>query len=374
MLTDKQKEQAQEWIRKIREDSSRLDRTLNVMEVCGTHTVAIAQHGLRELLPPNIKLLSGPGCPVCVTDGEDIDDLLELAKQPGVILATFGDLMRVPGNGGSLQEAKAQGADVRVVYSTLDALEIAASAPQRQVVFAGIGFETTAPTVAVSLEQAAGRGLSNFSVWSLHKVVPPALKALLDDEQVRIDGFINPGHVCTVLGSEPFEFTARDYGKPCVITGFEANDILEAVWMIIQQYLRQDWKVEIQYRRAVRPQGNPTARGYLGKYFAPVDAAWRGIGAIPASGLEVNPIYRGWNARERFALDRAVTGKARLGKNPPCLCGAILKGLKDPHDCPSFGEACTPLRPVGPCMVSTEGACSAYYRYQPVRNRQRGGK
>ncbi|NPV92611.1 MAG: hydrogenase formation protein HypD [Firmicutes bacterium] len=369
MLNDKQKERAQEWIRKIREDASRLDRTINLMEVCGTHTVAIAQHGLRELLPPNVKLLSGPGCPVCVTDGDDIDDLLELAKQPGVTLATFGDLMRVPGDAGNLQESKAQGADVRVVYSTLDALEIAAAEPQRQVVFAGIGFETTAPTVAVSLEQAAARGFKNYSVWSLHKVVPPALKALLDDDQVRIDGFINPGHVCTILGTEPFEFVARDYHRPCVIAGFEANDILETVWMILQQHLRQDWKVEIQYRRAVRPGGNPAARGYLEKVFRLGDAAWRGLGVIPESGLDIAPAYSEWDARKRFQVERPQV--RNKGKRAPCLCGAILKGLKDPHDCPSFGQACTPLKPVGPCMVSTEGACAAYYRYQPFRSQGR---
>jgi hydrogenase expression/formation protein HypD len=221
--------------------------------------------------------------------------------------------------------------------------------------------------VAVSLEQAADRGLKNYSVWSLHKVVPPALKALLDDDQVRIDGFINPGHVCTILGTGPFEFVARDYQRPCVVTGFEANDILESVWMMLQQHLRQDWKVEIQYRRAVRPEGNPSARSYLDRVFRLGDAAWRGLGVIPASGLDVAPAYREWDARERFSVERPAVGADKIRK-APCLCGAILKGLKDPHDCPSFGKACTPLKPVGPCMVSTEGACAAYYRYQPFRS------
>lgn len=365
MLTDMQKRRAGEWLTAIREAAAQLDRPLNLMEVCGTHTVAIAQGGLRELLPPNIRLLSGPGCPVCVTDGRDIDALIELAKMDSVVLATFGDLMRVPGTAGSLQQAKAEGAEVRPVYSTLDALDLAESEPRRQVVFAGIGFETTAPTVAVSIEQAAARGLKNYSVWSLHKTVPPALRALLEDPEVRIDGFINPGHVCTILGPEPFEFVARDYGRPCVIAGFEVNDILEAVWMIIEQHRRQDWRVEIQYRRAVRPGGNPAAREYIERFFNPADTCWRGLGVIPGSGLEIAPSFREWNARERFAVSpRAGAGPA--AGRAPCLCGAILKGLKSPHDCPSFGKECTPLQPVGPCMVSLEGACSAYYRFQPA--------
>jgi len=335
------------------------EQPLTVMEVCGTHTVAIARSGLRELLPETIRLISGPGCPVCVTDDFDLDLAIALSRQKGVILVTFGDMMRVPGTGSSLQEEKGRGADVRVVYSPADALTIARENPHSQVIFLAIGFETTVPAVAVTLEQAIQEGLENFSIFSLHKLVPPVMKALLEDPEVKIDAFLNPGHVCTILGVEPFRFVAEEYGRPCVIAGFDAVDILEALLMIVEQQKSGRPKVEIQYRRAVRPEGNQVAQAYIRKYFIPAPAVWRGIGEVPGSGLQLRDEYAHLEARNRFSIE-VEPGKRVKG----CACGEILKGLKLPYECPLFGKACTPMRPVGPCMVSSEGSCSAYYRFR----------
>ncbi|MGB9791308.1 MAG: hydrogenase formation protein HypD, partial [Thermacetogeniaceae bacterium] len=274
------------------------------------------------------------------------------------ILATFGDMMRVPGTQSSLLQEKGRGADIRVVYSPSDALKLAVENPGAEVVFLGVGFETTVPTVAVALEQAIREGIRNFSVYSLHKLVPPVMRALLDDPEVRIDAFINPGHVCTILGSEPFRFIAEEYGRPCVITGFEATDILEAILLIVRQHKERRPAVEIQYRRAVRPEGNPVARSYIDKYFEPVSARWRGIGDVPESGLALREEFAAYDAQRRFPVDAAPSRK-RKG----CSCGEVLKGLKLPYECALFGKACTPMNPVGPCMVSTEGSCAAYYRY-----------
>jgi hydrogenase expression/formation protein HypD len=328
------------------------------MEVCGTHTVAIARSGLRELLPENIHLISGPGCPVCVTDDLDLDIVIALAREPGIIIATFGDMMRVPGTQSSLLEAKSRGADVRMVYSPTDAVEMAIANPGKQVVFLAVGFETTIPTVAVAIEQAVQQDVRNFSIFCLHKLVPPVMEALLTDPDVRLDAFINPGHVCTILGTEPFRFIAEQYGKPCVVTGFEAVDIMESLLMILQQYNEGRPAVEIQYKRGVRPEGNPTARSYIDKYFTPVTANWRGIGEVPASGLALRQEFAGMDARMRFPID-VIPGKRVMN----CSCGEILKGQKLPYECVLFGKACTPMKPVGPCMVSTEGSCAAYYRY-----------
>jgi hydrogenase expression/formation protein HypD len=333
-------------------------RRLTTMEVCGTHTVAIARSGIRELLPENMRLLSGPGCPVCVTDDLDLDRVMALSREKGIILATFGDMMRVPGTSSSLLEEKSRGADVRVVYSPADAVRLAAENSQSQVVFLGVGFETTVPTVAVAMEEALKRGLKNFSVYSLHKIVPPVMKVLLEDPEVKIDAFLNPGHVCTILGNEPFQFIARDYGKPCVVTGFEATDILEALLMIVEQYNEGCPSVDIQYKRAVHPDGNPVAVGYINKYFTTEDANWRGIGPVPGSGLTVRQEYAELDAMRRFPVNVVP---ARRKQN--CACGEILKGIKLPYQCPLFGKVCTPAKPVGPCMVSTEGSCAAYYRY-----------
>jgi hydrogenase expression/formation protein HypD len=389
LLNQVQKERAKEIIAAITSQARELERPLTLMEVCGTHTVAIARGGIRELLPANIKLLSGPGCPVCVTDTVDLDAVIDLAMRPEVIIATYGDLVRVPGSQSCLQEKRGEGARVQVVYSGLDALQLAEQNPDSEVVMIGIGFETTAPATAVVVEQARQRGLGNFSVLSLHKVVPPALRALLTDPEVKIDALINPGHVCTILGSEPFRFVAEEFKRPCVITGFEPIDILEAIWLILQQYRSKKWQVDIQYRRAVRPEGNPIAREYLDRFFQPNPARWRGLGVIPESGLTLRSEFADWDAAQKLGVVLSSTDamvelpedsgdKAEIGAgiNPGdnknnrqrCICGAILKGQKLPGDCPSFGQACTPLRPVGPCMVSSEGACAAYYRFGLVKS------
>ncbi|MDD2359376.1 hydrogenase formation protein HypD [Syntrophaceticus schinkii] len=341
-----------------------IDRPITVMEVCGTHTVAIAKSGLRDLLPEKMHLLSGPGCPVCVTDDHDLDVVMALARQDGLILATFGDMMRVPGTESSLLQEKSRGADVRVVYSPSDALQLAKENSDKQVIFLGVGFETTTPVVAAALDQAVQMELENLSVFSLHKVVPPIMRVLLDDPEVKIDAFLNPGHVCTILGTEPFRFIAEEYGKPCVVTGFEAADILEALLLIVRQYRNESPAVDIQYKRAVRPEGNPVAVGFIEKYFTPIQARWRGIGEVPESGLELREEYVQYDARKRFPIT-VKPGKCRKG----CACGEVLKGLKLPYECPLFGKVCTPVKPVGPCMVSTEGSCAAYYRY----GRQKAG-
>ena len=297
-----------------------------------------------------------------MTDDLDLDLVIALAKEPGITMATFGDMMRVPGTRSSLLEAKSRGADVRVVYSPTDAVALAVANPDRQVVFLAVGFETTIPTVAVAVEQAVQQGLRNFSIFSLHKLVPPVMEALLTDPEVRLDAFINPGHVCTILGTEPFRFIPEQYGKPCVVTGFDAVDIMEALLMILQQYNQGRPSVEIQYKRAVRPEGNPVARAYIDKYFTPVTACWRGIGEAPGSGLALREEFARLDAQRRFPI--TVTPGKRVRN---CSCGQVLKGLKLPYECALFGKACTPMKPVGPCMVSTEGSCAAYYRYGTQR-------
>jgi hydrogenase expression/formation protein HypD len=331
-----------------------------LMEVCGTHTMAIAKSGLRELVPPNLKLLSGPGCPVCVTAQGDIDMVLELVKTKPVILATFGDMVRVPGTEGSLQEERSRGSEVKVVYSPLDALELARQNPNREVVFLGIGFETTAPTVAAVVEQASQEGVMNFSVWSLHKLVPPALEAIFSDPALKVDGLICPGHVSAIIGVEPYDLLAGKYHRPCVITGFETVDILEGIYMLLVQLQERRAMAQIQYRRVVKNQGNTVACRTMNEVFKPTDARWRGLGTIPSSGLEIRTQYEPWDARKKFEIpeieDRPIKG---------CGCGEVLKGIITPLECQLFGKGCTPLKPIGPCMVSQEGACAAYYRYSP---------
>jgi hydrogenase expression/formation protein HypD len=328
------------------------------MEVCGTHTVALFRHGIRSLLPPGVALLSGPGCPVCVTSVRDVETAIACARRPGTVLATFGDMMRVPGAGGSLQLARAEGGDVRVVYSPLDALAIAEREPGRTVVFFATGFETTSPLVAATLREARVRGVGNLAVHSVHKLVPPALKALLDSGETAIDGLILPGHVSTVIGSAPYEFLARDYGVPGVVTGFEAGDIVEGILMLLQMLVEGRPGIEIQYRSVVRPEGNPRAVAAIEEVFEPSAAEWRGIGPIPASGLALRAPYADFALAGRFALE------VREGSEPRgCACGEVLRGIRTPPECPLFGKRCTPDSPVGACMVSTEGSCAAYHRY-----------
>jgi len=329
------------------------------MEVCGTHTVAIFKHGIRQLLPEKINLLSGPGCPVCVTPNADIDKAIALAKNAQVILTTFGDMMKVPGSYSSLSQVKAVGADIRVVYSILDALKIAENNSRKSVVFFGVGFETTSPTTASAILEAERLGIDNFFFLSVHKLIPPAMRALLDSDEVHIDGFICPGHVSTIIGSQPYEFIPREYGIPCVIAGFEPLDILQAIDMLLEQISAEEPRVDIQYRRAVRKGGNPIALKYLSTVFDVTDARWRGIGIIPKSGLKLGQHYK------RFDADCAFKIVTRPPKEAAgCCCGDILRGVSTPHECGLFAKACTPEHPVGPCMVSTEGTCSAWYLYE----------
>jgi hydrogenase expression/formation protein HypD len=340
---------------KIRRISSRPTR---LMEVCGTHTVSIFRSGIRSVLPPTLSLLSGPGCPVCVTDQAEIDAFIELSRRPGVTVATFGDLMRVPGSASSLQRERADGRDIRVVYSTMDALTIARREPDRQVVFLGVGFETTAPTIAAAITAAAGMKLANFSVISAHKLVPPALEALMGLDAVAIDGFILPGHVSVIIGLDAYRPFFERHRIPCVVAGFEPADILQAVAMLVAQVEAGRPALENAYPRAVSPAGNVKARRVLAEVFETADACWRGIGLIPASGLRVREAYAAFDAGRRFSL-------ALPEAKPPrgCACGEILTGKKTPPECALYRKVCTPVDPVGPCMVSSEGTCAAYYKY-----------
>lgn len=355
------KEYAAQYLNEISELAT---EPYTVMEVCGTHTVAIAKNALRDLLPPQIRLVSGPGCPVCVTDSSDIDRFLYLAARPNVITATFGDMVRVPGSKKSLQILRGEGADIRVVYSTMDALELARKNPGKEVVFLGVGFETTVPTVAVCIESAKQEGLKNFSVLSMHKVVPPVLKALALDSELEVNAFLDPGHVCSVIGTKPLEFMAKEYGKPGVVTGFEALDILEALVMLLRQHAEGRSEIEIQYKRIVKPEGNPVAQQFIERVFKQVDARFRGIGIIPLGGLEIREEYQEWDAVRKFSLPEFDTPDI-----PGCRCGEVLKGKISPPECPMFALKCTPIAPVGPCMVSSEGSCAAYFRYAQRRVR-----
>lgn len=329
------------------------------MEVCGTHTVVIFQSGLHTLLPERIVHVSGPGCPVCVTHESEVNAFLDLAEKPGVIIATFGDLMRVPGRKGrSLKQAQAAGARVEIVYSAAESLRLAAENPNDTVVFLGVGFETTAPTVAATLMTAKAQGVRNLKVLSFHKVVPPALAALLSDPAVNIDGFILPGHVSSVIGLAPYRFIAGQCGKPAAIAGFEPLDILEALLFLFRCKAQGKPEVANLYRRVVADAGNPKARAVLETVFRPADALWRGIGCIPGSGLELSEAYADFDAKQAFGI--VIEDSPPL---PGCKCGEVLKGMIRPDECPLFKKACTPASPVGPCMVSTEGSCAAYFKY-----------
>ncbi|MBF0259932.1 MAG: hydrogenase formation protein HypD [Desulfamplus sp.] len=335
------------------------DAKLRLMEVCGTHTMSIFRHGIRSVLPDNIELLSGPGCPVCVTAQQDIDAFVDLAMIKDVILTTFGDLIKVPGTFSSLQKEKASGKDIRIIYSVFDCLEIAAANPDKEVVFCGVGFETTTPTVAASILMAAERGIENFSVHSAHKLTPPALSALMETQGVDIDGFILPGHVSVITGINGYRDVFEKYRVPSVIAGFEPVDILKAILILAKQNISGIPKLENGYERAVSEEGNPKARHIMNQVFEPDDSVWRGIGKIPQSGMKLKDIYSKFNALEKFGIE--------LKQRPEpagCACGQILMGLKTPQQCVMYGKRCTPADPVGPCMVSSEGSCAAYYRYK----------
>jgi len=328
------------------------------MEFCGGHTVTIFRYGIRQVLPSTIEMVSGPGCPICVTANADLDKAIALSQIPDVIITTFGDMLKVPGSRSSLQQVKADGAQVHTVYSTMDALKMAEDNPDKSVVFLGIGFETTAPTIAASILQAEEKGMRNYYVLSLHKVCPPVIRALLDSGEVKLDGLICPGHVSAIIGSHPWEFIARDYGIPCVVSGFEPLDILQCVDMLVDQVENGESRVEIAYRRGVRPEGNQQALRLMEQVFEPSPAQWRGMGEVPDSGLKIRKKYQCFDAELAFDIEPGPTSEP-VG----CICGDILRGVKTPADCRLFGKACVPENPIGPCMVSSEGSCSAYYLY-----------
>ncbi len=327
------------------------------MEVCGGHTSAIHRFGIPSLLPGNIRLISGPGCPVCVTGTDFIDKAIEYSKDPKVIITTFGDLIRVPGSVSSLEKEKASGADIRIVYSGLEALEIAESNFGKKVIFLGIGFETTAPGTAVTVEKALEENIKNFFLLSVHKVMPPAMKAIVKDG-VKLDGFICPGHVATITGSGAFKFLPEDHQLGCVIAGFEPVDILQAILMLVIQVNKNSPRVENEYTRAVTSSGNSIAQRMLSEVFEYCDSNWRGFGVIPLSGLRLRKEFERFDAEKVFPV-KVVNSK----ENSSCICGNILRGFNTPDDCPLFAKACVPDNPVGACMVSDEGACNIFYKY-----------
>lgn len=334
-------------------------RTYRIMEVCGGHTHAIYRHGLRDILPPSIELIHGPGCPVCVLPTGRVDDGLAIVANPGTILTCFGDMMRVPGSLGTPLEHKARGADIRMVYSPLDALRIAQENPQHHVSFFAIGFETTAPSTALTLLRARELGLTNFSVFCNHVTIVPAIRAILESPDMRLDGFIGPGHVSTVSGCRPYEFVPRDYGKPLVVSGFEPVDILEGVLMVLRQLRAGEAKVENQYRRIVPWDGNPAAlRAIFSVFELRPYFEWRGLGFISQSALKIRSEFAQWDAEARFELPGV-----RVTDPKAAQCGEVLKGVLKPAQCKLFGRECNPEHPVGALMVSSEGACAAYYRY-----------
>jgi hydrogenase expression/formation protein HypD len=332
---------------------------LKLMEVCGGHTHTIFKYGIEDLLPNNIEMIHGPGCPVCVIPLGRVDDAISIAQQPGVIFTTFGDAMRVPGSRTSLLDAKAQGADVRMVYSPLDALKIATKNPEKHVVFLGLGFETTAPSTAMTVLQAAKQQVENFSVFCNHITIIPALKAMLDSPDLQLNGFLGPGHVSTVIGTRCYEFVTRDYKKPMVVTGFEPLDVLQSVYMIVKQIVEGRSEVENQYARCVSREGNQRALEAIFEVFEPRDYfEWRGLGSIAHSGMKLKEKYAHFDAERKFRVPGL-----RIADPKACQCGEILKGVKKPWECKVFGTACTPETPIGSCMVSSEGACAAYYNF-----------
>jgi len=330
---------------------------VSLMEVCGGHTMAIQKFGIPSMLPKTIRLLSGPGCPVCVTGRDFIDKAVAYSRLEDTIITTFGDLIRVPGSTSSLEKEKAVGADVRIVYSILDSLDIARTNPAKNVIFLGIGFETTSPGTAAGIVNAYSEKLENFYLLSSHKIMPPAMSALID-EGVKINGYIAPGHVSTITGSGIYEKLSSDYGVSCVISGFEPVDILLSIYMLVKQFETNKPCVEIQYKRVVKPEGNTKAKAILEEVFDTMDDWWRGLGILPGSGLKLRDKY------SRFDAERNITVKLeKTREDKGCICGEILKGLKTPKDCNLFQNICSPENPVGACMVSNEGACHAYFRY-----------
>ncbi|GGI26157.1 MULTISPECIES: hydrogenase formation protein HypD [Bradyrhizobium] len=348
-------------------------RPYRFMEFCGGHTHAISRYGLEDMLPKNVRMIHGPGCPVCVLPAGRIDMAIRLAERPEIIFCVYGDLMRVPGSqGASLLKAKAKGADIRMVYSTIDALRIAEENPQRQIVFFAIGFETTTPPTAVMIRLAEKKQLANFSVFCNHVLTPPAMQNILESPDIRnigrveIDGFVGPAHVSTIIGTAPYEFFAEEFGKPVVISGFEPLDMMQAILMLVRQVNENRHEVENQYSRAVKRDGNLRAKEEVSDIFELRDQfEWRGLGQVPYSGLKLKRAFAKYDAEARFDMK-----ELRVADNPACECGAILRGVKKPVDCKLFGTVCTPETPIGSCMVSSEGACAAHWTYGRFRDHQ----
>ncbi|WP_407493071.1 hydrogenase formation protein HypD [Pseudooceanicola sp. MF1-13] len=345
------------------------DSPVRVMEICGGHTHAIFRYGLDKLVHEGIEFIHGPGCPVCVLPMARVDECVEIAEREGVIFTTFGDAMRVPGTKGSLLQAKSRGADVRTVYSPLDALELARRNPEREVVFFGLGFETTTPSTALTIQQAARDGVTNFSVFCNHITVPPPLKALLDDPHMLLDGFVGPGHVSMVIGTHPYDFIAEDYGKPLVVAGFEPLDLLQSVLMVLEQIRDGRAVIENQYGRVVPEHGNPVSLAAIADVYEPRPSfEWRGLGEIDASGLRIRDAYLAWDAETKFGIGYAADGgRAPVPEPEGCACGSVMTGRMKPTQCPQFGLGCTPDTPLGALMVSSEGACAAYWTYGGAR-------
>ena len=333
-----------------------------IMEVCGTHTVAVYRSGIAGLLPKNLRLISGPGCPVCVTSESDFYRFFTLSRKKGIIIATFGDLLRVPAGKTSLEKERTKGADIRIVYSPMDALTIAEENPAKSIVFLGIGFETTAPAIAGVVLEAKQKNLKNFFLLSALKTIPMAMEALLNFSKVRIDGYLCPGHVSVIIGSRPYRFISEKYHRPAVITGFQPEDILKGLLLILKQIKSGKPKVEIQYRVAVHPEGNEVAQKLIQRVFTVGPASWRGLGVIPKTGLKLRMEFQQFDGQKQFNLPEGEIIKP----NPACRCGAVITGAITPEDCGQFRQKCTPEKPLGPCMVSVEGTCAAHYKYNKI--------
>lgn len=335
---------------------------ISIMEVCGTHTQSFRRFGLSNFIPPNFRLIAGPGCPVCVSDQGYIDKAIQLSRKDDAIIVSFGDILRLPGTTTSLEGQRALGAEVRVVYSAWDSLEIARRHPKKKVIFLAVGFETTAPTVALTVLAARRRRLNNLLFYSSLKLIPPAMEALVSDRRIKIDGFLCPGHVSTVIGAGAYEFIARRYKIPCCVAGFEPLDIIEGIYLLLSQIVQNKSSVQNQYSRVVKKNGNPKAKAIIKEVFKVSDAVWRGIGEIPKSGLKLREKFSNFDVEKMIPLN--ITHKTLNIKQKKCRCGQILKGMIEPAQCPLFGKACRPENPIGPCMVSSEGTCNAYYRYK----------
>lgn len=348
---------------KIKKIAQEIEEEITLMEVCGTHTVAIFKSGIKSILPKNVKLISGPGCPVCVTPNTYLDRAIALSRLDDLILTTFGDMMKVPGSSSSLEKEKTRGKDIRMVYSILDAFKIAKENPDKEVVFLGVGFETTAPTVAFALKEAKTKSIKNFYVLTAHKLIPPALRSLARSNDLKVNGFICPGHVSTIIGTKPYEFLVDEFKIPCVISGFEPLDLFQSIYILLDRLKNKKARIDNQYSRAVKKEGNPVALNLMEEVFEQEDSVWRGIGVIPNSGLKIKNVYREFDAQEEIEVQ---VEKSQEPKG--CLCGLVIQGKSSPLDCPFFARKCTPQSPIGPCMVSSEGSCQAYFKYGPKKS------